>query len=168
MKRPQPDEYGSFHKTYIDLAPDDVLTELENQLNDFPEFMSSIPQHKHEFAYAEGKWTLKELLGHMLDTERIMTYRLLRFSRNDSTALQGFEEDEYVLNSTYRHRKFAELVDEFKAVRFANLFLFKSLSDEQLNRRGTASNLPVSVRVLLFIIAGHLNHHKRIIQERYL
>jgi uncharacterized damage-inducible protein DinB len=168
MNRPQPDEFGSFFKGYIDAVNDNPLNELEAQLTDFPRFLSSIPEQKHDFAYAEGKWTLKEVLGHMLDTERIMTYRLLRFSRKDSTVLPGFEEDDYVRNSTYRHREFEGLIEEFKAVRQANLFLFKSLSDEQLDLRGTASNNPLSVRALLFIIAGHLKHHKRVIQERYL
>ena len=168
MKRPQPDEYGSFHKTYIDKAKDDVLAELEEQLLSFSSFLKSIPSDKENFAYAEGKWTVKEILGHIIDTERIMAYRLMRVARNDDTPLPGFKENSYVQNAHFSSQVFTTMIDEFKAVRNANLFLFKSLSEEELDRRGIASNLPVSVRSLLFIIAGHLNHHIAVIKERYL
>ena len=168
MKRPQPDEYGSFYKTYIDKAKDDVLAELEEQLLSFSSFLKSIPSDKENFAYAEGKWTVKEVLGHIIDTERIMAYRLMRVARNDDTPLPGFEENSYVQNAHFSSQDFTTMIDEFKAVRNDNLCLFKSLSEEELDRRGIASNLPVSVRSLLFIIAGHLNHHIAVIKERYL
>ena len=168
MKRPQADEYGLFYKGYIDCVGDDVLSELVDQLVSFPEFLRSVPIRKVDYAYAEGKWTLKELLGHIIDTERIMSYRLLRFARNDSTALPGFEENSYVQNAHFGEQDFNTMIDEFASVRKANLYLFKSLKEEELQRMGRASDAPLSVRALLFIIAGHLKHHRKIIEERYL
>ena len=168
MKRPQPEEYSSFHSTYIDKVDDNVLSELTDQLVSFPEFLQTIPVSKTDYAYAEGKWTIKELLGHIIDTERIMSYRLLRFARNDSTSLPGFEENDYVRNAHFNNQEFNGMIKEFEAVRKANLFLFKSLTEEELQRKGTASNATLSVRALLFIIAGHLKHHQKVILEKYL
>lgn len=168
MNRPQPDEFIPYQQKYIDSVSDDVLAELRNQVETFSNFLESIPSDKHNFAYAGGKWTVKELLGHVIDTERIMAYRLLRFSRKDATPLPGFEENDYVQNSNFSDQKFNDLIEEFKAVRTANLFLFKSLTDEQINLRGIASDNTVTVRALLYVIAGHVNHHKMIIEERYL
>ena len=168
MNRPQPDEYGEFYKGYIDSVNDDVMTELETQATEIPVFFRSIPKEKADFAYAEGKWTVKQLLGHIIDTERIMAYRLLRISRNDSTPLPGFEENDFVKYSNFSNQSFGTLIDEFEAVRKANLFLIGSLTEDQLNRKGTASGLPISVRALLFIMAGHAKHHCKVVSERYL
>ncbi|MBC8053052.1 MAG: DinB family protein [Sphingobacteriaceae bacterium] len=168
MKRPQPDEYGAFYKRYIDTVGDDIFKELTDQLINFPQFLRNIPVEKISYAYAEGKWTIKELLGHLIDTERIMAYRLLRFARNDSTSLPGFEENDYVKNAHFAELDFALLIEEFEAVRKANLYLFKSLNEEELNRKGEASNNPLSVRALLFIIVGHIKHHQQVLEERYL
>ena len=168
MNRPQPDEYGEFYKGYIDSVSDDVMTELETQATEISAFFRSIPKEKADYAYAEGKWTFIQLLGHFIETERIMAYRLLRISRNDSTPLPGFEENDFVKYSNFSDQDFGTLIDEFEAVRKANLFLVKSLSEEQLDRRGTASGLPISVRALLFIMAGHAKHHCKVAGERYL
>lgn len=168
MNRPQPGEFGEFYQKYIDTVSDDVLAELEMQSLDFPEFVRSIPPQKADFAYAEGKWTVKELLGHMLDTERIMAYRALRIARNDKTSLPGFDENEYVANAHFADRTLENLAQEFELLRQANLSLFKSFNDVELARLGTASNFPISTKALLFICAGHLNHHKKILLERYL
>jgi len=168
MKRPQPDEFGLFYEKYIASVDDDVIAELEKQLTEFPDFLKMLPAKCHDFSYAPGKWTLKELLGHVIDTERIMAYRMLCFARNDSNALPGFEENEYVENAHFANMDFGIMADEFAAVRKSNMFLFKALNDEELDRSGLANGGLISVRALLFIIAGHLNHHKRIINERYL
>lgn len=167
MKRPQADEFGAFYKGYIDAVDDDVIAEINQQETTLPELMR-INSAKANFAYAEGKWTLKELLGHMIDTERIMAYRLLRVSRNDTTPLPGFEENQYVAFSEHRNANFEKLIQEFEVVRKSTLFLIDSLSEEQLNYRGTASGYPVSGRALVFIIAGHLKHHIGVVRERYL
>ncbi|WP_423146595.1 DinB family protein [Rubrolithibacter danxiaensis] len=168
MKRPEPTEYSPFHAGYIERANDNILEELEQQATAIPDFLRSIPEEKHDFSYAPDKWTLKQLVGHLTDTERIMAYRLLRFSRKDSTPLPGFEENFYVDNSNFLNSSFYELADEFAAVRQGNLFLFRSLKDEQLDLYGEANGNALSVRALLFILSGHLKHHVQIIKDRYL
>jgi len=167
MKRPQPEEYSSFYQKYIDTVVDDVLSEASDQLESFPEYLRTVPQDKVDFAYAEGKWTIKELLGHVIDTERIMAYRLLRFARNDSTGLAGFDENNYVANAHFGNREFNDMIEEFEAVRKANLFLFRSLTEDDLQRKGEANNASLSVRALLFITAGHVKHHQKVIEKRY-
>ena len=168
MKRPQPDEYSAFYQTYIDKVDDDVLSELKDQIESLGTFLKSIPQDKVNYAYAEGKWTVKEVLGHIIDTERIMTYRLLRFARNDASPLPGFEENDYIQNSHYATQDFSLLIEEMLALRKANLYLFNSLTAEEMERRGVANNSPLSVRALLFILAGHMKHHVGVLMERYL
>ncbi|HEY1024819.1 MAG TPA: DinB family protein, partial [Sphingobacteriaceae bacterium] len=113
MNRPKPDEYAEWYKDYIDSVDDDVIDELETQASAFSEFIRSIPDEKADFAYADGKWSVKELLGHVIDTERIMTYRALRFARNDKTPIPGFEEDHYVANAHFADRTLGELAEEF-------------------------------------------------------
>jgi uncharacterized damage-inducible protein DinB len=130
--------------------------------------LKQIPEEKAGFAYAEGKWTIIELLGHMLDTERIMAYRALRIARNDSTPLPGFEENDYVANAHFADRSLDSMREEFEYLRKANLFLIKSFNETEFSRVGISNDKPISVKALVFIIAGHLNHHIRILNERYL
>lgn len=168
MNRPQPEEFAEFYKKYIDTVDDDVITELETQAHAFPELLRSISSDKAEFAYAPGKWNIKELVGHVIDTERIMTYRALRFARNDSTPVAGFEEEFYVEHAHFSDRTLDGLAEEFNLLRRSNLHFIRSLTDTELTRIGTANNHAVSVRALVFILAGHLNHHRNIITSRYL
>jgi uncharacterized damage-inducible protein DinB len=168
MNRPQADEFAPYYGAYIQTVSDNIMGELEYQATSFPQFLHELSEEKASFAYAEGKWTVKQLVGHVVDTERIMAYRLLRISRNDLKALPGFDENMYVANSSFNERSLTSLADEFAAVRKANLYLFVSIKEDELLRTGTASDKPVSVRALLFIIAGHVNHHRNIISERYL
>ena len=162
-------EYSEFFATYIK-ALDDVhlVEELEISLHDFIKFVQNIPMDKFDYRYAEGKWTIKDIIQHIIDTERIFGYRALRISRNDKTPLPGFDENEYVENTNANNRGLQELLTEFSAVRHSNLLLFKSFSEEQLTRMGIASEDEVSVRALGFLIIGHLKHHQRIFKERYL
>ena len=162
-------EYSEFVATYIK-ALDDVhlVEELEISLHDFIKFVQNIPMDKFDYRYAEGKWTIKDIIQHIIDTERIFGYRALRISRNDKTPLPGFDENEYVENTNANNRGLQELLTEFSAVRHSNLLLFKSFSEEQLTRMGIASEDEVSVRALGFLIIGHLKHHQRIFKERYL
>ncbi|HAH55211.1 MAG TPA: damage-inducible protein DinB [Flavobacterium sp.] len=162
-------EYSSFNATYIK-ALDNVhlIEELEISLHDFIKFVQNIPMDKFDYRYAKGKWTIKEIIQHIIDAERIFGYRALRISRNDQTPLPGFEENEYVENTNANSRSIQELLTEFSAVRHSNLLLFKSLSSEQLTRMGMASNQPISVRALGFLMIGHLKHHQRVFEERYL
>ena len=168
MNRPQPEEYPVFYKGYIDTVSENALAELEHQIEAFPAFLKGLSEDKGSFAYAEGKWTIKELLGHVIDTERIMAYRTLRIARNDSTPLAGFEENDYVANAHFADRSIDSLAEEFAQLRRANMHLFKSLNETELGRMGISNGKPISVKALVYIIAGHLNHHRRIIEERYL
>ena len=168
MYRPQADEYPVFYKGYIDTVKDDVLAELEHQIESFTTLLKGIPLEKSGFSYAEGKWTIVELLGHILDTERIMAYRALRIARNDATHLPGFDENDYVANAHFADRSLDSMREEFEHLRKANLFLIKSFNETELARVGISNDKPISVKALVFIIAGHLNHHIRILNERYL
>lgn len=168
MNRPKPEEFAPYYQGYIDTVDDDVIDELETQANAFAEFIKAIPDDKADFAYDEGKWTIKELLGHVIDTERIMTYRAVRFSRSDTTPLPGFEENFYVDHAHFNDRTLSDLAEEFNLLRRANLHFFRSLNEDEMGRSGIANGKSMTVRALLFVLAGHVNHHRRILTERYL
>lgn len=162
-------EYSQFNATYINALENvELLEELEISLHDFIRFVREIPMDKFDYRYAEGKWTIKDIIQHIIDAERIFAYRALRISRNNPTPLPGFEENDYVENTDANSRSIQELLTELSAVRHSNLLLFKSFSNEQLTRMGTASNHPISVRALGFLIIGHQKHHQKVFQERYL
>ena len=169
MKRPESSEHPAYYTHYISLVKgDNVLKQLENQVIDIQAIISEIPEEKENFAYAPGKWTIKEVLGHIIDTERIMAYRALRFARKDQTHLSGFDENEYVVNSNYNNRTLYDIAHEFAIVRESNLALFKHFDEETLSQQGTANNNEASVRAILFMIAGHANHHLNVIKTKYL
>lgn len=168
MNRPQPSEYAPFYKTYIDTVNDQVIAELEHQANSLPSFLKGLSADKASFAYAEGKWTVKELVGHVIDTERIMAYRLLRIARADQTPLPGFEENDYVANAHFADRTIEGLAEEFAMLRKANMYLIRSFTEDEIGRMGISNGNTVSVRALIYILAGHVNHHRMIIEERYL
>ena len=169
MNRPETHEFAPYYNTYISLIEDNaVLPVLDAQSGEIRDMFSGIPEEKGTFAYAEGKWTIKELLSHLIDGERIFAYRILRISRGDVTPIEGFEQDGYIETSNANNRSFSDLLDEFDHERQANLLLVKNLTDEASLRMGTASNNPISVRALVYIMAGHVKHHVNILQERYL
>ena len=165
----QPTEYASYYSPYINaLGNVNLLEELEKSMQNFEEFLTQIPSNKHEFRYAEGKWTIKDIVQHLIDTERVLAYRSLRFARKDQTPLHSFDENEYVDATAANKRTLTDLLQEYKAVRLSTLYLFKSFSNEELMYTGIASNNSFTVRAIGFIIAGHQKHHQRIIAERYL
>ncbi|MBA4155468.1 DinB family protein [Flavobacterium sp.] len=165
----QSTEYATFYKPYIEALGEVVLmNELEQSLSFFINFLKTIPIEKQEFRYAEGKWTIKDIVQHLIDAERIFVYRALRIARKDKTPLPGFEENEYVETAFANNRAMNDLMDEFTTVRKATISLFKTFTEEQLLRMGTASEKPVSVRAIGFITLGHQKHHEKIIKERYL
>ncbi|MEH6304856.1 DinB family protein [Olivibacter sp. CPCC 100613] len=168
MSQLKSDEFPAFYATYIDTVFGDVMHVLNEQITSFPAFLEAVPAGRSEYAYAEGKWTIKEVVGHVLDTERIMAYRALRFARNDTKALPGFEQEDFVLNARFNERSLASLAEEFVLLRKSNMALFNTFNEAELSRRGLASDRLISVRAFLYIVAGHLNHHKNIIKERYL
>jgi uncharacterized damage-inducible protein DinB len=162
-------EYNPYYETYINKAPDkDVVEGLEYNFKSVVSFYDSIPVEKHDYAYAEGKWTIKDILIHTIDTERIFAYRALRIARQDKTPLAGYEQDDYVPSANTSSRSFESLLNEYKAVRQATLALYKSFDATALQQIGEASGFPFSVRALGYIISGHENHHNQVIKERYL
>ncbi|OCX52200.1 damage-inducible protein DinB [Mucilaginibacter sp. PPCGB 2223] len=169
MNRPQPGDYIPYQTQYLDTVADGDIVEILNQQYDsLNVFLRSIPESKALYAYADGKWTVNESIGHLTDTERIMAYRLLRFSRKDTAPLPGFEQDDYVANAHFNGMKMSDLVDEFLAVRKANLYLFNSLTDGQKQLSGISSGHRITVNAFLYIIAGHANHHVNILKKHYL
>lgn len=162
-------EYADFYKSYIQVLEDvELIEELEICLHEFIKFVQNIPMDKFDYQYAEGKWTIKEIIQHLIDSERVFSYRALRISRNDKTPLPGFDENDYVTNSNGKERSLQSLLTEMAVVRQATLSLFNSFSQEQLNKIGIASNKEVSVRAIGFIIIGHQKHHQKVFSERYL
>ena len=168
MYQPMSNEYAPFYEGYIKLAGSNVMRKLKNQLNDIDDFLVEIPENKHNYAYAEGKWTVKQVIAHLIDTERVMAYRAMRFSRNDFTELPGFDQDAYIANIDIENRAYNDLVDELLIMRQANLYFFKSLKEEDYKKKGVANGNPLSVGALLYIMAGHVEHHFNILKERYL
>ncbi len=171
ITKPQPNEYAPFYANYVALADSmgaDVLQTLAALGPSTFQTFSSLNPDRQDYAYASGKWTIKQLLNHLIDAERIFAYRLLRLLRGDQTPLPGFDENTYADNADLSNRTLSNLAIEFKAVREANLFLYKTVTDEQSLLTGTASGSQVSVRALLYIIAGHELHHLNILKERYL
>lgn len=167
--RPEATEYNPYYGKYVSLvADDDILTVLSDQLSVTLALLGSVPESQGNFRYAAGKWSMKELLGHMIDTERIFAYRALRFARNDATPLPGFEQDDYIRNASFDACTLGALAAEFESVRRATLFLFRHLDGEAWTRRGVASESEVSVRALAYIIAGHELHHVGVLRDRYL
>lgn len=162
-------EYSEFYATYIKAAGNgDLHEDLEISLHDFIRFVQDIPMDKFDFRYAQGKWTIKEIIQHIIDAERVFSYRALRISRNDKTPLPGFDENDFVENTNANDRHLQSLLTELSIVRQSTLALFKSFSEEQLKRIGIVSDNEISVRAIGFIIIGHQNHHKKVFQERYL
>jgi len=163
-------EYASFYGGYIDLVKSDVtvVEALNQSFSLVLEYFENLSEENANFRYAQDKWSLKEMLLHCIDTERIMVYRALRFSRNDTTELPGFDQDIYVLESEASKKNIAQLIEEYKSVRNATLSLFKGFSTEQLKRTGIANGKRMSVRALGFVISGHELHHLNICKERYI
>ncbi|MBT8245567.1 MAG: DinB family protein [Winogradskyella sp.] len=168
MNLPQ-NEFNPYYLPYIILATSENIIEgLQRNLKSVTAFYKNIPEEKHNYAYAEGKWTVKDILLHIIDTERIFAYRALRIGRNDKTLMRGFEQDDYVISGNASARTMESLINEYMSVRHSTISLYKSFSQNDLKCMGTASNSPVSVRAIGYIISGHENHHNRIIEERYL
>ena len=168
MERPESSEYADYYANYISKVPgSDVLGVLESQRLQMLQLFTGRSERDGSFRYAPGKWTVKEVLGHITDTERIFTYRALRFARADQTPLPGFEQDDYVRSGAFGDRTLAGLAEEFGAVRTASVSLLRSFNEEAWSRRGVASQKEVTVRAIGFMIAGHQIHHRIILEERY-
>jgi hypothetical protein len=166
--RPQADEYNPYYGRYISLVgSDDIVGLLEKQAPETATLFRSA-NTQADFRYAPGKWNVKEVLGHINDTERIMAYRALRIARGDKTPIEGYEQDDYVRDGNFGQRSVDNLIEEFADVRTATVALFRNLDAENGLRRGIANKNEVSVRALAYIIAGHELHHRQVLQEKYL
>ena len=168
IARPDAQEFVPYYGKYISkVEGDDAGAALVSQFPDSLKLLSPLDDQQALHRYAEGKWSIKEVVGHLADAERVFSYRAMRFGRNDGTALPGFDENAYVPAGQFDRRPLADLVDEWKAIRAASIALFRSFDDAALVRMGNASNAPVSVRALAWIICGHELHHRSLLRDRY-
>lgn len=167
---PQPEEFNPFYAGYINLAAahNDILQLLADLKDSTYALFTGLPLEKGGYAYEPGKWTIKQLLGHLIDAERVFAYRLLCISRGDEVSLPGFDENDYVATATFNTRALADLAAEFRTTRESNLYLLRTLTKEQTELMGTANGNPVSVRAIVYIMAGHELHHLNILKTRYL
>lgn len=167
ISKPSPEEYSAFAAGYVSLVPDTHVIELlERLMESSYQLFSKLTDEQAAYAYAPGKWTVKQVLGHMIDTERTFAYRALVFSRNH-VELPGFDQDVYVNNTDFNAQSIQDLAAEFKATRLSNIYMVKAFSEEQLLRTGIASNHLFSVRAFVYMMAGHELHHLRSFKEQY-
>lgn len=167
MNKPEAGEYAEYYDKYVSLVDGDLMSTLGSQSAELNGIFGDLPDEKGTFKYADDKWTLKEVLSHIIDCERIFAYRMLRISREDKTPIEGYEQNDYIENSNANNRTFADLLEEFDLQRRSNMLFVRNLSDEASQRLGTASDCTVSVRALVYMLAGHVTHHVNILKERY-
>jgi hypothetical protein len=168
IARPEPGEYAPYYDRYISLVPgSDILTTLDEQRRQTMLLLCGRDDEEGDFRYSPDKWSAKEVLGHVCDTERVFAYRALRIARGDRTPMEGFEQDDYVRNGPFARAPLAELVEDYIAVRRATLTLLRNLEESAWTRSGVANKNEVSVRALAYIIAGHELHHRRILEAKY-
>lgn len=166
--RPEPTDYASFYAGYVSLVPEeDVLTAIQTQSSETQKVLASIDEARGSYRYAEGKWSIKEVFGHLSDAERVFGYRALCIARGDETSLPGFDEQAYMANANFDAWKIGDLAEMYALVRRSNIVLFRNLPDEAWNRRGVANDSPVTVRALAYMIVGHERHHLKVLRERY-
>jgi len=169
MSRPQPAEYDPYYQKYVSLVPEeDILLALKTQIDELSKLFDGVPEEKGTYAYGDGKWTVKEVLSHIIDGERMFAYRVFRIARGDKTPIEGFEQDGYIENSHANRRRITELIIEFTLLREANLMFFANLEPADWTRTGTANDVEISVRSLAWIMVGHIRHHIAILKEKYL
>ncbi|MBV6646741.1 MAG: DinB family protein [Cyclobacteriaceae bacterium] len=168
MSKPALDQVPEFYQNYVRQVPEgEVVPLLEQCGSTFLEYLHTIPEEKGDFAYADGKWTIKQLLLHIIDAERVFCYRAMRFSRNDKTDLPGFDQDAYVIESKAEARPLDQLITEYDSVRQASISLFKGLSEAQLHFKGTANGYVFDASMTGYILIGHQVHHYTIMKDRY-
>ncbi|TCJ05698.1 DinB family protein [Cytobacillus praedii] len=168
QSRPKENEYAPYYSGYVGLVPDgDIVHILAEQVEETSQLLQGISEEQSLFRYASGKWSVKEVIGHVADTERIMAYRLLCIARGETVSLPGFDENPYVLNASFDRLPIKEHIENLRAVRQSTTQLLKGLDSKAWGRIGSANNVDVSVRALAYIIAGHERHHRRLLKERY-
>ena len=169
LQRPNNDEYREYFDRYIALVPEgEIIILMKDQLEEVINFLDEISEDKSTYRYADGKWSIKEVLGHMIDTELIMTYRALRIARKDNKPLEGFDENEFVNSANFDKLSFASLMELFESTRKMTIALFKTFDSSKGAAIGIADNYKISLRSIAYIIVGHVTHHLTVIKERYL
>jgi len=168
VTRPEPNEYAPSYAGYVAHVPEtNILAEMEAQIRIFQDQMAAIPDSRGGYRYQPGKWSIREVVGHLSDGERVFAYRALRFARADATPLPGFDEGEYMLQSPFDRCRLTDLVAEWELIRRANLYFFRSLEPAAWTRIGIANDDPISVRALAYVIVGHTRHHLETLRTRY-
>jgi DinB superfamily len=167
--RPRPGDYSTYYENYITLIGDeDILKILNDQSKKTQDILNSFSEHRGNYRYADGKWTVKEVVGHLLDTERVFAYRALCIARGEKKSLPGFDQNDYVSEGNFNRRELFDLNYEFRLLRESNLLLFRSFTPEMLKLKGFANESSVTVLAILFIIAGHEKHHMNVLREKYM
>lgn len=168
MKRPSEQEYAPYYRNYVALVPETGIVEvLESQNEVLRHVAARLPRDREMFSYAPGKWTIRQVMGHMGDAERVFGFRAYCFGRGDQTPLPGFDENVYVDRSSFNDSSFADLVEDFAHCRISNVRAFKGFNEDRWSHTGVANQNPITVRGLAFIMAGHVRHHLRVLHERY-
>jgi len=167
--RPRPGDYSTYYENYVKLIGDeDILKILNDQSKKTQDILNSFSEHRGNYRYADGKWTVKEVVGHLLDTERVFAYRALCIARGEKKSLPGFDQNDYVSEGNFNRRELFDLNYEFRLLRESNLLLFRSFTPEMLKLKGFANESSVTVLAILFIIAGHEKHHMNVLREKYM
>lgn len=169
MNRPNESEYAPYYQSYVDqVSENDILHVLRAEVDELDVLLGQLPADRETYAYAEGKWTIREMIGHLIDGERVFGYRALCIARGEKQNLPGFDQNDYMLTAPYKHIELEDLLSELRLVRLSNLAMFRSLDEEAWNRVGTANGNEITVRALAFIMGGHVRHHMNVLRERYL
>jgi len=166
--RPHPDEYDVAFERYVSRVPEtDILAALERQPVELSAALAAVPAEREEYRYAPGKWTIRDVVGHMVDAERVMGYRALAISRGEKAVLPAFEEKDYAATAGYAHRPLASIVDEFACLRESHVLMLRHLDDEAWGRVGIANSLPITPRALAYVLVGHVRHHAAVLKDKY-
>ena len=169
MNRPNQTEYAPYYEEYVSqVNENDILPVLRSQLDALDVLLNNVPAERETYRYAEGKWSIREIIGHLIDAERVFGYRALCIARGEQQGLPGFDQEEYMLTAPYDRISLEDLLSELRLVRLSNIAMLRTLDGEAWSRTGTANNNPVTVRALAFIMAGHVRHHMNVLRERYL
>jgi len=169
MNRPSETEYAPDFQGYVDqVSENDIMAVLRGELDELDELLGRVAPDKETSAYADGKWTIREIVGHLIDGERVFGYRALCIARGEKQNLPGFDQNDYMLTAPYNHIELEDLLSELRLVRLSNIAMFRSLDEEAWNRVGTANGNEITVRALAFIMGGHVRHHMNVLRERYL
>lgn len=168
MSRPLETEYAPFYQDYVSHATeDDILPAMRSQIDALDVLLDRVTPERETYAYAEGKWTIRQIVGHLIDGERVFGYRALCIARGETQDLPSFDENAYMPNSPYEHVELEDLLSEFRLVRLSNIAMFRTLDETAWARMGIANGVPVSVRALAYIMVGHARHHMGVLRERY-